>query len=322
MPYASPLPEGLSARGFLTSEARRLGVPVDRLRRADLHKPFHGIRVPSAALAALEEHDVRDTDNYWHALDLVAAAKTDAALPLFHDDVVLSHSTAARLHGMPLPARHRRDLSVHVSVSRQQARPQIGGVTPHLAPRDVRSKVLVDGRPLTGPVQTWCALASDLSLHELVAMGDHLVRRIDPPSTMNALAAAVARSAGRHGVKRLRTALELIRPRTDSPKETELRLLLVDAGLPEPEVNSPLFDAFGVLIRHGDLAYPEYGVLVEYNGEQHRTDSAQFTLDTEQLDRIVAAGWVHVQVVKAHLRRPAAVALRVRNALTARGWRP
>lgn len=235
---------------------------------------------------------------------------------------MLSHTTAARLQHLPLPPRLRQDLSVHVSVAKREKRPQVAGIRSHLAPRDIRSAVVVDGRRVTSPVQTWCALAPLLRLGELVAVGDDLVRRIDPPAATAELRSAVQRSAGRHGAKKLRTALELVRPRTDSPKETELRLMLVDGLLPEPIVNHPLFDVRGDFIRHGDLAYPRHLVLVEYNGEQHRTDDAQFRLDTEQLERIVAAGWLVVQVVKGQMSDPSAVTRRVRAALLARGWRP
>jgi hypothetical protein len=37
-------------------------------------------------------------------------------------------------------------------------------------------------------------------------------------------------------------ARALIRANTDSPKETELRLLLTAAGLPEPAINVPMLD--------------------------------------------------------------------------------
>ncbi|KRB36658.1 hypothetical protein [Microbacterium sp. Root180] len=322
MPRPAPLPEELSRSGFRSSTARQLGVSPGRLSRSDLHKPFHGVRVPSTSLARLGETDIRGAEDYWERLHAVALARVDAALLLVGPRTVLSHITAARLLELPLPVRLQRDVAVHVSVARREERPQIVGIRSHLAPRDVTSAIELDGRRMTSAVQTWCALAPLVLLDELVTVGDDLVRRIDPHSTMAELDDAVSRSAGRHGAKRLRAALELVRPRTDSPKETELRLLLADAALPEPIVNHPLFDVRGHFIRHGDLAYPRHLVLVEYNGEQHRTDDAQFRLDTEQLDRIVAAGWLVVQVVKDQMRHPAGVAQRVRSALVSRGWRP
>ena len=322
MPHASDLPDALRASGFRSSTARALGVPRGRLGRKDLAKPFHGVRVPAGSLAILDECHLDGIDDYWHSLEAIAVARADAVRPLLADEVVLSHVTAARLLGLPLPARLRRDLSVHVSVGRCADRPQIAGVQAHFAPRDMHATVEIDGRRVTDPVQTWCALAALLRLDELVAVGDDLVRRIDPPSTMDELRAAVSRSAGRYGAKKLRAALELVRERTDSPKETELRLLLASGGIPEPIVNHPLFDARGRFIRHGDLALPHHMVLVEYNGEQHRTDVDQFRLDTEQLERIIGAGWLVVQVVKAHMTHPTRVFQRVRSALTSRGWRP
>ena len=66
-----------------------------------------------------------------------------------------------------------------------------------------------------------------------------------PPATLDELRDAVARHAGRRGHRALVAALELVRPGTDSPAETELRLDLVEFGLPEPVVNLPIFDESG-----------------------------------------------------------------------------
>ena len=115
----------------------------------------------------------------------------------------------------------------------------------------------------------------------------------------------------------------LVRPRTDSPAETELRLDVMAHGLPEPQVNLDIFDAHGRRIAIGDLAYPEYCVLVEYDGEQHRTDDAQYARDVDRLDDLARAGWRVVRVNRSHrgIRRTARLE-RVREALLAAGWTP
>src|SRR5690606_18615632 len=97
------------------------------------------------------------------------------------------------------------------------------------------------------PVGAWCQLATDLTVRELVVLGDALVRRHDPWATREELEAAVVAFRGR-GKRRLVAALELVRPRTDSPPETELRLDILEAGLPEPGVNVAIHDVHGRLI--------------------------------------------------------------------------
>ena len=51
--------------------------------------------------------------------------------------------------------------------------------------------------------------------------------------------------------------------------ETRARLMFVDAGFPEPEVNAPLTDAAGEWIAEGDLVWHRQRLVGEYQGEQH-----------------------------------------------------
>ena len=75
-----------------------------------------------------------------------------------------------------------------------------------------------------------------------------------------------------------------------------LRLALIRAGLPEPKVNAPIVDARGREIAIGDLVYPAQKVLVEYDGEQHRTDDRQYARDVVRLNNLAAEGWLAIRV--------------------------
>ena len=183
------------------------------------------------------------------------------------------------------------------------------------------SVVQIDGMSVASAVDTWCQLASVLSIDQLVIMGDALVRREDPLATMDDLYAAVERRSGRRGIRRLRDALALVRPRTDSVKETELRLAILRAGLPEPEINVPICDADG-FIGLGDLVYRALKILIEYDGGQHREDEKQFLHDVDRLDRAMAEGWRVIRVTKKHAAARFEPAIeRIRDALIKRGWR-
>lgn len=80
------------------------------------------------------------------------------------------------------------------------------------------------GVPAVHPVDAWCQLAVHASVTELVLVGDALVRRRKPIAQRDDLRDAVKRWAGRRGAGRLREAEALVRDRTDSPRETRLRL--------------------------------------------------------------------------------------------------
>jgi hypothetical protein len=69
--------------------------------------------------------------------------------------------------------------------------------------------------------------------------------------------------------------------------ETRLRLLIVLAGLPEPTVDHRVHGASGRLLYRFDLAYPGWGLVIEYDGRQHAESAAQWRADIgrdEQLD--------------------------------------
>lgn len=230
-----------------------------------------------------------------------------------------SHSTAARIWGFPLPSRLRGDV-LHVSVMKPARAPRLKGIAGHHCMPGTVSVVTHSGLRLSGFVDTWCALSAQLSLDELVIAGDWLVRRKRPLASLEQLRAAAKSFAGRPGARVLATALALVRERTDSPRETRLRLTLVRAGLPEPEVNFKICDAAGRFIAFGDLAYPKHRVLVEYDGAHHREDEDQFNRDVDRLDDIMQLDWRVVRINKSHTQ--AQIVARVTAALRARGWQP
>lgn len=231
-----------------------------------------------------------------------------------------SHGSAARLHGLPLPWRFE-DEPLHVTAVLPAGRPRGSAVRGNSIDPQRARVVAVRGLRVSHPVETWCELATSLTLPELVALGDALVRRTQPFATVGELGQALEPRQGRRGCAALARALPLIRPRTDSWEETMLRLDLAAAGLPEPEVNGEIRAASGQLIAYGDLVYRRYKVLAEYDGEQHRTDPGQYGRDVDRLDDLARLGWRTVRFTKRHRGHARSERIdRVRAALTSRGW--
>lgn len=294
------LPRSLSPDGFTVAEARQAGVTRKRLYSTDLAAPFHGVRVAAGHPTGI-----------W---DLARAYATTMPTGQF-----FSHVTAAQLLGMPLPRYATRDASLHVSVVAPDRAHQGAGITGHTV--GVRPELwLVGGLTVQNPVSTWCELAPVLGIDDLIALGDHLLGVVDPPFTPEDLAQAVAERTGRRGIRRLRAALEWVRPRVESRQETRLRLLIVRAGLPEPETNVYLPLRYQRRRVRGDLVYLRYRTLVEYDGEQHRTDDLQFARDVDRLDGVMAEDWRVIRVLKD--TPDAEVLARLDQALRSRGWRP
>lgn len=66
-------------------------------------------------------------------------------------------------------------------------------------------------------------------------------------------------------------ALDLASERSKSPNETRMRLIWqLDAGLPAPLVNQPVWDLAGNLLGIADIFDPAAGVVGEFDGADHR----------------------------------------------------
>ena len=272
----------------------------------DLARPFHGVRVDARWAASF-------------------GSRCEAMAARMKPEHFVSHATAARLHGLPLPVRLERELDVHVSSFAPVRPPRVVGVVGHSANPARVAIVEADGLRAVSPSLAWCQLSATLTLDELIVAGDRLLGRPRPIATPLEIAEAVRAFGQSPGCRRLRAAVALIRERVESPRETLLRLALIRASLPEPEVNAPIVNSQGRKIAIGDLVYPAAKILVEYDGEQHRTDNRQYGRDVVRLNDIAAEGWLTIRVDKHMTFDEACV--RTRRALLSRGglhdsWSP
>ena len=98
-----------------------------------------------------------------------------------------------------------------------------------------------------------------------------------------------------------------------------LRWLLIDGGLAVPEVNVNIYDSAGDFLARADLLFRKARVIVEYDGDQHRTDRAQFVKDVQRTTRLAAAGYLVLRFTGTDLvTRPQWVVATVRDALRVR----
>lgn len=290
------LPSELDLGPFSIADARRVGVPYARLRRDDLAAPYRGVR------SKLPPGDLVD--------------RCRAYAPILRAGHAFCGVSAAVFWGMWLPAHLREEAHIDVVALGSCRPPRMTGVRGHHAQTaDLR---LVDGLPVVSAASTWWQLGSVLAHDELVVAGDSLVRRQFPTCTVDELAAL--EPVRQRGVAASRRALPHVRARCDSPKETELRLLLVRAGFPEPEVN-PVISRPGERLRYGDLVFWKWRVLVEYDGGHHLHSARQFAADITRLEELARAGWTVIRVLAAHLGDPVELVRRVERALKDRGWR-
>lgn len=187
----------------------------------------------------------------------------------------------------------------------------------------VRDEALADDeitRVSRLPVTTVARTAYDLGRHlprgESVARLDALMR-VTPFSVEDVLLLA-KRYPGARGLRQLRAALSLVDGGAASPKETWLRLLLIDAGLPAPTTQIPVLHGYRP-VAFLDMGWEQFKVAAEYDGDQHRTDRRQYVKDIRRHELVNDCGWNVVRVVSED--RPHDVIDRVYTALVRRGYR-
>jgi hypothetical protein len=278
MPRKTPLDPRLGA-AFRVTDAQRRGHSASRLRGADLERPHHGVRTTAPASTPL------------------AAARAYA--PLLRPGDRFSGPTAAALWGAPLP---HDAYPLQVTARPGLTRPRRPGVVG----RRSQDAMLAErhGMPVSTPAHTFLECAEVLSPADLVAVGDHLVldpRVLDPTDperphiTLVDLRTALATTRGR-GVRASRAAAALVREGAESRRETLLRLLVHEAGLPEPVCGHLVHDHDGREIGYFDLVWPELRVIAEYDGDQHRTSRHQYDRDIRRFDRATEAGYRVIRV--------------------------
>ena len=236
-----------------------------------------------------------------------------AALEVLPESALASHGTAAVLLGAPIDFEAPMEFVVPPGVYRPRRR----GIRIHVRDLCAADRTVLAGLPLTAGPQTWLDLTAVLPSDELVAVGDALYRRkhLDAGSVEDRL----DRADGVRGVVRARALAPLLTPLAASRPESLARFWLVDGGLPAPLPQVPLHDRWGREVAHGDLGYPQWKVLVEYEGRQH-ADVRQFGLDIDRYSLMAADGWLVVRLGRVHLRREVVID-RVGRALRSRGAR-
>ncbi|BBX46171.1 hypothetical protein MCOO_21860 [Mycobacterium cookii] len=121
----------------------------------------------------------------------------------------------------------------------------------------------------------------------------------------------IDRYPGARGNKRARQVLDLMDAGAESPRESWLRLVVVDAGLPRPVTQIRVTD--GQLVAYLDMGWRDKLVALEYDGDQHRTDRRQYVKDIRRAEMFERLGWHVIKVIKED--RPRDVVARVSRAL-------
>nr|WP_225751488.1 hypothetical protein [Pseudoclavibacter sp. Marseille-Q3772] len=292
-PHPTPLPQTLAVHGFTCAQAFAAGVTRNRLRASDLCAPYWGVR------AAANTSD--------------PLAHIRAAAPFLSSHQALASISAAQLLGLPLPSRLRDYPELIVASPVSAARSKRHGVRPMRMRNDRFAAVRFEGIPILSPRALAASLSRDLDSTELTVVLDALCSEAQNYPGRRYRAQALLSSeeirkipqqfARMHGIGTLREACEQAESGVESPMETVLRVQLIAAGFPKPEINATIRLSNGRTIRP-DLLYRDARVLIEYLGDHHRTDRSTWEHDVERSRDLAAAGYIELQVTASDLQQP------------------
>jgi very-short-patch-repair endonuclease len=272
------VPEELKHRPFWLDEARALGITPSALRG----KSYQRIA------ARLYK---------WTDTSVDAWALIDAYRRVLPASAVFVGRTAAWMHGVDVEPANPIQVAVETLESRD------GLEVTHA---DVSTETVdVKGRRATTLQRALLDLCSWSPLVEALIVIDAAIRR------RVTTAAALLEYSNRRS-SQLRKLAAIAAP-AESPMETRLRWLLLEAGLPMPEVQVDLYDDSGNFLGRADLYYPSARLIIEFDGRNHQD---RLVSDLRRQNALHAAGYNMLRFTSADLYgRPNEIVLLVRAAL-------
>lgn len=300
-----PLPRRLGDR-FTTREAAAAGVGRSRRDAADLARPFHGVR------------SIEVPATFGQLVDCYRTVMRPGQL--------FVGITAMRLWGLPHPRRWTPAEPLHIAVAPDAAPPRGRGVRGRRLSGHRAERWRVARAAVVDPVAALLSSAGALAPGQVLAALDALLTRSDlypglmgprPLTDRETLQRRLAEWGRFPGSARVRAALALARENVESPKESETRVLIVTAGLPEPVVQWDVVED-GRFVARVDLAYPELRIAIEYEGDGHRVDRTQWRTDIRRQRRLEDLGWIVIRLTQADLDAPAEFLARLRRAWSVR----
>jgi hypothetical protein len=177
---------------------------------------------------------------------------------------------------------------------------------------ELRDTVQVGDLCVTSPARTAFDLARHLPRAVAVTHLDALAAATGV--TASDATALIDRPARARGVRQCQAALSLMDAGAQSPRESWLRLVLIDAGLPRPVTQLKVID--GNFIAYLDMGWEKSLVALEYDGDQHRSDRSQYVKDIRRTEMVERLGWHVIKVINED--RPDAIVRRARDALARR----
>lgn len=240
-------------------------------------------------------------------------------VPLLAGDAVLSHLTAAVVHGLPVwdDAALGRVQVTRPSAGRGKCRGYVHQHTARLSDEDVTE---VGGLVVTTLERTVVDLARTLPVEQAVAAGDAALRRDASPER---LLDVLERSRGWPGLPVARRVVAFLDARSESAGESASRVGLHRVGLPPSDLQLEVRDPQdGHLVGRCDFGWRDRRTVGEFDGRVkygrllRPGDRVEDVLYAEKRreDALRDCGWQVVRWSWADLYREPLLALRLQRA--------
>lgn len=222
-------------------------------------------------------------------------------------DAVACMGTAAALYGFDT----ENTTAVHVLDPGVRMRP-VKGLMVHQRAGARLSRVA--GRLATAPGWTAVEVARELRRPRVLATLDAALR--SQTCSRADLETAVREQVGRRGIVAVRGLLRYADARAESAMESEARLVMIDFGLPLPELQYEIHGRDGEVWRV-DFAWPTARVAAEYESIDWHAGRFEMIKDKKRFAGVQESGWTVIPIVVDDVRRfPARLAERIEGHLS------
>ena len=230
-----------------------------------------------------------------------------AALDLFMGrHAVVCMGTAAVLHGFDT----ENTTAIHILDPGVRMRSRVGLVVHQRIGAKLQR---AQGRLATSPAWTAVEVARQLRRPRALATLDAALRSMR--CTRNEIENAVGEQCGRRGIVAVRNLLPFADGRAESAMESEARLVMIDRGLPLPELQYRIRGPTGELWRV-DFAWPEVALAAEYESIDWHAGRSEMLRDEARWAKIQELGWTIIPIVVDDVRKdPDGLANRIVNHL-------
>jgi hypothetical protein len=217
-----------------------------------------------------------------------------AALDIFMGrHAVVCMGTAASLCGFDT----ENTTAIHVLDPGVRTRPAVGLMVHQRSGAPLQR---IAGRLSTAPAWTAVEVARQLHRPRALATLDAALRSMQ--CTRSEIESAVAEQRGRRGVVAVRELLPFADGRAESAMESEARLVMIDRGLPLPELQYSIRGRDGELFRV-DFAWPEARLAGEYESIDWHAGRDEMLRDKARWGMIQELGWTIIPIVVHDVRR-------------------